>query len=83
MQPGHISSRTVSAVTISLYSGGVHWLRRRDRARRQGSGAQFRETLPARHQRRAFDQEIITMRVALLTGGGDCPGLNAVIYAAV
>jgi ATP-dependent phosphofructokinase / diphosphate-dependent phosphofructokinase len=23
------------------------------------------------------------MRVALLTGGGDCPGLNAVIYAAV
>jgi 6-phosphofructokinase 1 len=24
-----------------------------------------------------------TMRVALLTGGGDCPGLNAVIYAAV
>jgi 6-phosphofructokinase 1 len=25
----------------------------------------------------------LTMRVALLTGGGDCPGLNAVIYAAV
>ncbi len=23
------------------------------------------------------------MRIALLTGGGDCPGLNAVIYAAV
>src|SRR5579864_9097392 len=23
------------------------------------------------------------MRVALLTGGGDCPGLNAVIYAVV
>jgi len=23
------------------------------------------------------------MRVALLTGGGDCPGLNAVIYAIV
>jgi 6-phosphofructokinase 1 len=30
-----------------------------------------------------FNQEIHTMRVALLTGGGDCPGLNAVIYAAV
>jgi len=25
----------------------------------------------------------VAMRVALLTGGGDCPGLNAVIYAAV
>ena len=32
---------------------------------------------------RNFDQEMIAMRVALLTGGGDCPGLNAVIYAAV
>ena len=32
---------------------------------------------------RAFYEEIFTMRVALLTGGGDCPGLNAVIYAAV
>jgi 6-phosphofructokinase 1 len=32
---------------------------------------------------RNFDEEIFTMRVALLTGGGDCPGLNAVIYAAV
>jgi phosphofructokinase-like protein len=30
-----------------------------------------------------FDQEKFTMRIALLTGGGDCPGLNAVIYAAV
>jgi 6-phosphofructokinase 1 len=28
-------------------------------------------------------EEIFPMRVALLTGGGDCPGLNAVIYAAV
>jgi 6-phosphofructokinase 1 len=30
-----------------------------------------------------FQEEIFAMRVALLTGGGDCPGLNAVIYAAV
>jgi 6-phosphofructokinase 1 len=44
---------------------------------------QIKDLFPARLDCRAFDEEIITMRVALLTGGGDCPGLNAVIYAAV
>jgi ATP-dependent phosphofructokinase / diphosphate-dependent phosphofructokinase len=30
-----------------------------------------------------FDRRAQTMRVGLLTGGGDCPGLNAVIHAVV
>jgi len=40
-------------------------------------------TLQAAASRTNFVSGEFLMRVALLTGGGDCPGLNAVIYAAV
>ena len=33
--------------------------------------------------RKSAEQEEVRMRIGMLTGGGDCPGLNAVIRAVV
>jgi phosphofructokinase-like protein len=94
----HIGPTRVSFVTIAPLHPRIYWLRRRERhsgacansisfavrttyARATSDpgfiGRVINLSLPH------FDQEKYTMRVALLTGGGDCPGLNAVIYAAV
>jgi ATP-dependent phosphofructokinase / diphosphate-dependent phosphofructokinase len=76
----------VSFVTIPLYSGAytVYGVESVTAGRRMALRATSSQVFAARPLRRChFDQEKYTMRVALLTGGGDCPGLNAVIYAAV
>src|SRR4051794_9412148 len=49
-----------------------------------GGGLTIRPVLPrSLRSARPECEEQVPMKVALLTGGGDCPGLNAVIRAVV
>ena len=40
-------------------------------------------TIEARRNRARFNRTTMSMRIGVLTGGGDCPGLNAAIRAIV
>jgi ATP-dependent phosphofructokinase / diphosphate-dependent phosphofructokinase len=75
-----------SGEVFPLYKAGVHWIRRAARGFAQSRTLNFTKQLFPAQGAISLAQFLgghESMRVALLTGGGDCPGLNAVIYAAV
>src|SRR5829696_5975980 len=48
-----------------------------------GAGRRDRVRFSATRNEQTTEQEVMWMKVAILTGGGDCPGPNAVIRAVV
>jgi len=69
--------------TANVVSGLSRWPERAFSESSAAAADQIPPTLSTAASRTIFVSGEFLMRVALLTGGGDCPGLNAVIYAAV